>query len=120
MYAHILINNINKPDIKCNPIFSNNNIRIARTKPNSTTKLNQISKIKTHDQDLDNTINNNDTLLYELNTKLETNHNPNTSSHLNNSFDSIYSSTQDNPKYLQYNHDMELICTYITKYYKKE
>ena len=116
---NIQINNLNKPDIKCNPLFSNSNIRIARTKPNSTTKLNQITKIKTHDQDLDNTLNNNDTLLHELNTKLETNHNPNTSSHLNNSFDSIYSSTQDNPKYLQYNHDMELIRTYIKKYHKK-
>ena len=115
---NIQINNLNKPDMKCNPVFSSSNIRIPRTKPNSTKKLNQIIKIKTHDQDLDNTINNNDTLLHELNSKLETNHNPNTS-HLNNSFDSIYSSTQDNPKYLQYNHDMELIRSYIKKYYKK-
>ena len=121
-------NNIVNNEHKCNPASSNGNNQDARTKPSSTTKLSQSSKTKSQeqDQDLDNTLNNNDTLLQELNLNLDNNYNNNNnnnfnlnSSYLNNSFDSIYSSQQDNPKYLQYNRDMETIRSYIKKYHKK-
>ena len=121
-------NNVINNEHKCNPASSNGNNQDARTKPSSTTKLSQSSKTKSNeqDQDLDNTLNNNDTLLQELNLNLDNNYNNNNnnnfnlnSSYLNNSFDSIYSSQQDNPKYLQYNRDMETIRSYIKKYHKK-
>ena len=70
------------------------------------------------DKDLDNTLNNNDSLLAYINSNIDNKQNLNNSS-LNNSIDSLYSSTQIDNKFSYINKDTELLISYIRQYYSK-
>ena len=66
------------------------------------------------DHDLENTMNENDSLLEYINANIDTN--KMNQSFANESFDSIHSSMRDNRVFFR---DMELICSYINKFYLK-
>ena len=113
-----------------NNIRDNNNNNNTKTKPSTNTKpfsSQHSTDSDNNDHDLNNTLNNNDSLLKNINLNLDvTNHQHNNnngnnlnSSNLNNSFDSIYSSQFDSQKYMQYHIDMTIIVNYIKSYYKK-
>lgn len=78
----------------------------------------QKKKERIPDKDLDNTLNNNDSLLAYINANIDNKQNLNNSS-LNNSIDSLYSSTQIDNKFLYINKDTEILISYIKQYYSK-
>ena len=71
------------------------------------------------DRDLDNEENNNDSFLQYVNNNIDSKANTNSTSNLNSSFESNYSIQSEAAKFYSLNKDVELIISYLQKYYQK-
>ena len=86
----------------------------------------QSKKIIIRDKDLSCTENENDSLLNYINQNIDfipnnknNNQNEIINTEISESIESLYSTIKENGKYTCYNRDMEIISSYIKKYYKK-
>ncbi len=119
---------INEKNNKINNKEKEINIEIK--KENKESKLENKKEIeeekinnKKPDFDIENEENLNDSFLSYLNSNLDINQNLNSNINntntLNESYDSVQSILKENGKFSAYNHDMEIISSYIKKYYQK-
>ena len=119
---------INEKNNKINNKEKEINIEIK--KENQESKLENKKEIeeekinnKKPDCDIENEENLNDSFLSYLNSNLDVNQNLNSNINntntLNESYDSVQSILKENGKFSAYNHDMEIISSYIKKYYQK-
>ena len=130
------INNLNNKNKKPqeqkikNNIKNNNNSKIInkgiKKDPKQEIKKEKDQKKlenKKQDCDIENEENLNDSFLSFLNSNLDINQNINSNitntNTLNESYDSVQSYLKENGKYSSYNHDMEIISSYIKKFYQK-
>ena len=95
--------------------INENKIEIKKEKKLSKEEKNLNLK---SDCDIDNEENLNDSFLSYLNSNLDINQNLNSNT-LNESYDSVQSLLKENGKFSVYNRDMEIISSYIKKYYQK-
>ena len=119
---------INEKNNKINNKEKEINIEIKKENQESNLenkKETEVEKInnKKPDCDIENEENLNDSFLSYLNSNLDVNQNLNSNINntntLNESYDSVQSILKENGKFSAYNHDMEIISSYIKKYYQK-